>query len=905
MSVWRRVLLVLGGLWTIGCFPEGDAPPVPEILPLQVEYAGCQTVLRGPICVLKESRELRLWIHSPATARLELTAGGRRLTDPGTAVRGGLRFQLAIPEAATELSVRATGVDAVWTLALKEPDRPAWLGQAEEWRAAGEIEPARRLLEEKAASSSRVEQALALGRLVRLELFRGEASRARELLVRAIQAHHDTGRVFDELKDTTVLVYLLIQKRNFSAARAALDALPPPEDGPAEAAYFVAYYRGLLAGKIGDSRSALRHLTEAAEQAERVDLVRERQLTEQVLGWNLQRLGRSQEAARLFSRLHEEESRPCDRALLLTNHAWSLLLALEAGEPADDPTPLLEEALGIWTAHSGDCVLSADQRVNALINLALAHLHGHRPDEARSFLEQARKLTEENMMHHVLWRLDIKGRLALDAGRPAEALELYAELAKLAVNTLSPEARWRAAIGRARSHEALDQRSAALAALAEAEALLDEESLQVPLDEGRETFLAQREPATRFYLDLLLDSGRSSEAFALARRARSRVLRDLRRGDRLAHLAANEQNRWDRAIAEYQELREQIDAEAAADWRLPTDQLSRARAQRATTQRKLRRILDEALSILDVRGPEPLPPPRTGELILAYHPLPRGWVGFAATTRGVKARRLGPLKDDLRRPAELSARLLGPFATEIGLARRVRVLPYGPLRSVDFHALPFGDEVLLSARPVVYGLDMAPPPAPQRAPQALLVADPNGNLPAARTEVEAVRRALEADPGGWSLRTMEGSQAHGDVVRRALAEATLFHYAGHATFAGRGGWESALPLAENTRLTVGDILALKRAPELVVLSGCETGRSAREAPLESIGLAHAFVAAGSRRVIAAVRPVADRAAAELVAALYRDGAAAPDIEAALRRAQLAWRRQDPAADWSSFRVIEP
>ncbi len=50
--------------------------------------------------------------------------------------------RLAIPEAATELSVRATGVDAAWTLALKEPDRPAWLRQAEEWRAAGEIKAA-------------------------------------------------------------------------------------------------------------------------------------------------------------------------------------------------------------------------------------------------------------------------------------------------------------------------------------------------------------------------------------------------------------------------------------------------------------------------------------------------------------------------------------------------------------------------------------------------------------------------------------------------------------------------------------------------------------------------------------------------------------------------------------------
>jgi tetratricopeptide (TPR) repeat protein len=886
--------------------PEAAAPT------LRVEYAGCETVYRGPaarspVCVLGEDRELRLWVGAPAGAEIELAADGRPLTCRGTTVQGGLRFDLAIPEGAGELAVRAaaTGGKAVWILPLADSDRPPWFQRVEELRAGRQAEAARRLLEEKIDSSSSLEQGVALGRLARLELQRGEPQRAEALLIRAIDAHRETGRIFDQHRDAAPVLFLRIQDRRFSEARALLEALPPMAQAPAEAAYFGAYYRGLLAGRVGDSRSALRHLGAAAEQAERLGLAQERRWAEQVLGWNLRRLGRSREAARIYSRLEDEESQPCDRALLLTNHAWSLLLALEAGESAADPVPLLEEALQIYRAHSGECFLPVDRRVNVLINLALAHVHAGRPDLAREYLDRGRELAPSLKAHEVLWRLDIEARLDVAAGRPEAALELYAELAELAATTRSPEARWRSAVGRARAFEALGRRRPALDALARAEALLDEESLQVPLDEGRETFLAQRQSATRLYIDLLLDSGRDREAFEVARRSRSRVLRGLRRGDRLAHLTPEEQERWDRTIAEYQVLREQLDAEGAGDWRLPADQLRQMRQDREAGHRELRRVLDRALAILDVRPPGPLPPLVTGEVTLAYHPLPRGWAGFAATERGLTARRLGPLEDALADPAELAARLLSPFAAEIAAARRVRVLPYGPLRAVDFHALPFNRDALLAFRPVVYGLDLAPAVTPRSGPRrALLVADPNSDLSSARAEVAAVRRSLEADSEAWDVEILEGPEAHGERVRRALPRANLFHYAGHAAFAGRGGWESALPLARDTRLTVGDILALERVPEWVVLSGCETARSSLETPLESIGLAHAYLASGSQRVIAAVRPVTDRAAAALVAALYREGGGVPDLEA-LRRAQLSWRRRDPAADWASFRAVEP
>jgi cellulose synthase operon protein C len=113
-----------------------------------------------------------------------------------------------------------------------------------------------------------------------------------------------------------------------------------------------------------------------------------------------------------------------------------------------------------------------------------------------------------------------------------------------------------------------------------------------------------------------------------------------------------------------------------------------------------------------------------------------------------------------------------------------------------------------------------------------------------------------------------------------------------------------LPLAESSELTLGDVLALARAPRWVVLSGCETGRAGAAAPAESLGLAQAFLAAGSRSVLAAVRPVADDTAAALVDGYYRAWSPVTPVAAALRSAQLALRARDPRADWASFRIVE-
>lgn len=163
-----------------------------------------------------------------------------------------------------------------------------------------------------------------------------------------------------------------------------------------------------------------------------------------------------------------------------------------------------------------------------------------------------------------------------------------------------------------------------------------------------------------------------------------------------------------------------------------------------------------------------------------------------------------------------------------------------------------------------------------------------------------VRRVCAGD-----LTALPPLAASAAALRGKLPGAALFHYAGHGTFAGFAGWDSVLGLADGSRLTLGDLLALDRAPRWVVLSSCEGGRTSDQAPGEGIGLAHAFLLAGTEAVVAATEPADDLSARDLMRDLYQGWRPGTDLPRRFQRAQLAClSRQDPAAGCVSFRLFE-
>jgi CHAT domain-containing protein len=106
---------------------------------------------------------------------------------------------------------------------------------------------------------------------------------------------------------------------------------------------------------------------------------------------------------------------------------------------------------------------------------------------------------------------------------------------------------------------------------------------------------------------------------------------------------------------------------------------------------------------------------------------------------------------------------------------------------------------------------------------------------------------------------------------------------------------------------VADILALARVPERVVLSACDAARMPDDSPAEGLGVAHAFLVAGAGAVVATSRPAGDKLAGRIMAGLYREwpGGGEVSLADALRRAELAARRETPEEDWASFRLLVP
>lgn len=906
-----------------GCGQEAPAPP-PEVL-----YAGCGEAEVSPqggwTCLLDsdpqraEGRIVRLWVDVPAAETPELRLDGEPLPEPGVEVRGGLRFEIPFPPTETKprseggsvLELRAADGTWRWRLAVAERQAPPPVLEiaGKHW-VAGDTTAAFQALEEAAATASPAELCQILRRLAEQRTFMEPATGAIRDFERAAEQCRTAGHLQGEADHRLALVSFLVRKRRFGDADRGLTTTRPAAGAPAEVTYLHAFYRGQLATEAGDFRSAGNALRSAVEVAEKVGLESQRWQALEQLGLLLQTLGQTHRASEIFRRLVGEpgDRRPCVRARLLNNQAWTLLLAREAGEPAvEDPIPLLEEADRIYSPE-GECNWP-EKRRNGAINLALAQIQDDRPAEARRALAAARGPEGSETLLMRLWRLDLEARLALLEHRPAASLGLYRQLDALATDALWPEGRWRAAYGRARALEALGDRAAALAAFEQAEDLLDEEMLRVAVHESRGLFLAQRERATRDHLELLLVQGGPREveqALEVARRSRARVLRSLWRGELPAALPSAERQRLYDFVSEQRRAHEELERLVEEKRQTPRDELPRFEIEMQAARREIRRALDAEYEILEGEHAavwSALATPATGELLLVFHPLPRGWVGFAATREGVERWRFELPPQGLDDLEALSARLLLPVREALEKAWIVHVLAYGALRSVDVHALPFGRSVLLAEVPVVYRLDLprVPPAGGESGRSALVVADPQLDLPAARDEGEAVAEALRAVPGWGKVTHLARQRARREAVLAGLVDADLVHYAGHGRFRG---WESDLPLADG-RLTLGDVLSLEAPPAGVVLSACDSAASSREAPQVSIGLAQAFLLAGSHWVLAASRPVGDEAARSLFGRFYALWDGTGDPARALREAQLAWREASPRTDWASFRLLVP
>ena len=313
------------------------------------------------------------------------------------------------------------------------------------------------------------------------------------------------------------------------------------------------------------------------------------------------------------------------------------------------------------------------------------------------------------------------------------------------------------------------------------------------------------------------------------------------------------------------------------------------RARRSQSADALRGTFDELVAWLDEAAPGAAPAaPTAAEVALALRPdealaawvrVGDRWRIFFVTAAGVsgawvdESAPLGPWKAQI---AELGHLYLVPGGFDAA-----RELPLNDGTGFSFSALPhagFVTKIPASA---------AGPP--------LVVADPTTDLPFARAEGRAIAARL-----GGAVSAI-GPEATRERVLGALDGAAVFHFAGHGVLEPAQPWDAHLKLAGGEALSLTDIFVARPRLGVVVLSGCETGRTIALGRRERIGLADAFLAAGARAVLATRIPIRDDRAQSFIEDFYAAGGR--DHPAAALRTAIRRAREAGNSIWRAFELV--
>ncbi len=193
------------------------------------------------------------------------------------------------------------------------------------------------------------------------------------------------------------------------------------------------------------------------------------------------------------------------------------------------------------------------------------------------------------------------------------------------------------------------------------------------------------------------------------------------------------------------------------------------------------------------------------------------------------------------------------------------------------------------------GDDAPAPPPPMGADRLLVVADPAGDLPAARYEGEALVRDLAGGAGGLPCDLRLGSLRRADFLR-IFKSFRLVHFAGHADppdADGPAGWRLA-----DGRLDADALRALGggAAPSLVFANAC------RSAEAFASAMGAALQAAGVRHFVGTRVDLPDLPGADFAGRFYEALRGGVPVGEALRAASVASAEAGTSV-WAAYRLV--
>jgi len=225
---------------------------------------------------------------------------------------------------------------------------------------------------------------------------------------------------------------------------------------------------------------------------------------------------------------------------------------------------------------------------------------------------------------------------------------------------------------------------------------------------------------------------------------------------------------------------------------------------------------------------------------------------------------------------------------DVVIQRNVVVVPHGFLHHCPFHLLFDGGQFLADHHVISYAPSCSvfvntcrPAPRPSSS-GSIVVGLSDALAPRIASEARDIAALL---PDARLFLNGEASKA------RLLSEfpaARLIHIAAHGAFSSRDPDFSALTI-DDDRLSVKDFEALRLGAQLVVLSGCETGRSATRGADEIVGLTQALLQAGARSALVSLWSVDDESTAAFMRHFYAQLLQTTNRAEALREAQALHR----------------
>jgi CHAT domain-containing protein/Tfp pilus assembly protein PilF len=208
--------------------------------------------------------------------------------------------------------------------------------------------------------------------------------------------------------------------------------------------------------------------------------------------------------------------------------------------------------------------------------------------------------------------------------------------------------------------------------------------------------------------------------------------------------------------------------------------------------------------------------------------------------------------------ASLYKQLIEPAREDLRGKSTLVIVPDGALWQLPFQALEVSpDRYVLQDYAVFYTPSLSVLHEMQKVHQARQLRRPNllavgaSLAPVTRREVEGLRQLY----GAANVRIFSGPDADEDRIKREAPNYRILHFAAHGVFEDRNPMESYLVLAKAGKPEAGllqarEMMNLDLRADMVVLSGCETGRGNTGTGEGLIGMAWALFIAGSPATVA-------------------------------------------------------